>query len=85
MLRRTLFYLASGFCLISTAGCHGTAWPDLFNTENVEGQRRKAERFDPYPETNAGPTVDGSRPRGYEQNWSETARSRYVLPSARPQ
>ena len=88
MLRRTLFVCAAGLAGIASQGCHGTAWPDLYGPVNMdnrqlEAERKKAERFDPYASPDLGPAFEGSRPPGYETNWSETARSRYVLPSGR--
>jgi hypothetical protein len=39
-------------------------------------QQARAQRFDPYPETNVGPKVDGGRPEGYDAPPPEAARGR---------
>lgn len=80
--------LASGF-----AGCNaGTTYPKLDPYANMglppgqrtspaalsERERQQAVRFDPYPDNDIGPEVDGGRPPGYGQQLPETVRSRWV-------
>ena len=48
-----------------TAGCRGTGTPQIFGPGSAQYQQHRAQQFDPYPETNIGPRVDGGRPDGY--------------------
>ena len=43
-----------------------------------KAERDQAVRFDPYPDNDIGPKVDGGRPPGYGQQLPETVRSRWV-------
>jgi hypothetical protein len=43
---------------------------------SAEYQQTRAQRFDPYPDTNIGPKVDGSRPEGFDAPPPEPARGR---------
>jgi hypothetical protein len=44
----------------------------------TEIERRQAVRFDPFPEDDIGPSVDGGRPRDFGQQLPETMRSRWT-------
>jgi hypothetical protein len=51
--------------------------PRLFEPAGSEAyQQTRAQRFDPYPDTNIGPRVDGGRPEGYTTPPPEPARGR---------
>lgn len=39
-------------------------------------QQTRAQRFDPYPDTDIGPRVEGGRPEGYDAPPPEPARGR---------
>jgi hypothetical protein len=55
------------------------AKPSLLHPGNEQTQQARALQYDPYPETNIGPTVDGSRPRNYDKAAPEPERSRWYL------
>lgn len=72
-------------------GCNsGTRYPRLDPAANIglpanatpanvlEVERQQAVRFDPYPDNDIGPKIDGGRPIGYGQQLPETVRSRWV-------
>jgi len=51
--------------------------PKLFEPAGSEAyQQTRAQRFDPYPDTNIGPRVEGGRPEGYTEPPPEPARGR---------
>lgn len=64
--------------LMSTTGCPGTGKPQLFSPfgSSARQQRIEAQRYDPYPDTNIGPKVEGGRPDGYTAPPPETQRGR---------
>jgi hypothetical protein len=45
-----------------------------------QAEQRQAVQFDPYPDDDIGPKVDGGRPPGYGQQLPEAVRSRWVRP-----
>jgi hypothetical protein len=51
--------------------------PQLFGPGSAKAQRDRAQRFDPYPDTNIGPAVSGSRPDGYTAPAPEPARGHF--------
>jgi len=68
-----------GFFLVAgIAGCANMGAPSLFHPGPAEVQQRRAERFDPYPENETGPTIVGARPRGYENPPAEILRARWL-------
>jgi hypothetical protein len=67
------------------AGCRDISGPNWTHPGTTEEQRAWAERYNPYPETNIGPDVVGGRPREFQNQISEPARSRWSLfPSRQP-
>jgi hypothetical protein len=66
--------------LLALAGCAGTATPNWHYPGSAEYQRRQAERFDPYPENDIAPPVEGGRPQGYQTPRAEVTRARQQLP-----
>ncbi|MCE9605957.1 MAG: membrane or secreted protein [Planctomycetia bacterium] len=66
--------------VLSVAGCRGNpqfGTPKLLEPAGSETyQQTRAQRFDPYPDTNIGPNVEGGRPEGYTQPPPEPARGR---------
>ncbi|GAB6186371.1 hypothetical protein JCM17478_18730 [Thermopirellula anaerolimosa] len=57
-------------------GCRSWEKPHWNNPGPADVQRQAAERYDPYPETNVGQEIVGSRPPGYEHPLSEPERVR---------
>ena len=87
MCRRAAATILFGLISLAIAGCRGTALPDLFHPrtlEELKKEQRQAERFDPYPENNLGPAVEGVRPRCFDQPWPEPVDARWVYPNGRP-
>ena len=55
--------------------------PPLFGPQgNEEYQRRKATVFDPFPDADMGPEVEGGRPMNYQKAAPEVDRSRWFRP-----
>ncbi len=80
-------------CLLTCSffGCNtGTRYPRFDPAANVglppnasrddvlERERQQAVRFDPYPDNDIGPKIDGGRPIGYGQQLPEAVRGRWV-------
>lgn len=63
------------FLVAGTSGC--LAPPSFRHPGTAQYQQRRAERFDPYPETDAGPAIVGGRPRQYEKPPAEVLRTRW--------
>jgi len=62
---RNLAALSIVAAIIAVGGCRGTGRPQFFGPGSAPYQQQQAQQFDPYPETNIGPRVDGGRPDGY--------------------
>ncbi len=57
--------LAAGM-LAATIGCHKTTMPNFAHPGGIANQQRLAEAYDPFPETDMAPAVDGGRPMGFD-------------------
>jgi hypothetical protein len=57
-------------------GCHTIRMPNFTHPGTAQQQRADAERFDPYPDPDAGPPVVGGRPPGYTRPLTEAEWSR---------
>lgn len=55
-----------------------TPGPKVTPDELLKKERMQAIRFDPYPDNDIGPKIDGGRPIGYGQQLPETVRSRWT-------
>ncbi len=65
-------------------GCHSLALPNIGYPGPERYQQARAEAFDPYPENEPGPAVEGGRPREYAKPPAEVDRARrnpHVLPA----
>lgn len=62
--------------LTPVLGCRSWEKPQWNNPGPADLQRQAAEKYDPYPETNVGQEIVGSRPPGYEHPLSEPERIR---------
>lgn len=67
--------------VIVLVGCHGLSRPNLFHPGPAALQRSQARRFDPYPESDVGPSMDEARPPDYQQGMPVPTRSRWTLGS----
>ncbi len=72
--RTVLFLLLAG----GVAGCSGLAPPNLAYPGPAGYQQARAQLFDPYPENEPGPAVEGARPREYAKPVAEVERARRV-------
>jgi len=62
------------------SGCRGVARPDWTHPGTASTQQKRALRYDPYPEsTLGGATMEGTRPREYENPPPEASRARWQL------
>ena len=74
---KTLRIIFPAILLAGVAGCQGVAGPSLGSPGTAEEQRMRAQRFDPYPENEAGPPIEGARPREFQTPPAEVERSRW--------
>lgn len=51
--------------------------PDIFDPGPAAYQQRRANRWDPFPETDSGPALDGARPREFVTSNPEPTRARW--------
>jgi hypothetical protein len=75
--RRTIhrtFALAAISCLAT--GCQLEP-PAIFNPGSLEYQRARANRYDPFPDPDAGPDIPGTRPREFANPPPEASRARW--------
>ena len=61
----------------TTVGCQSMGRPQWFNPGSSTAQRQRAERFDPYPDTDTGPAMVGARPHDYSRPSAEATRARW--------
>ncbi|MDZ7617255.1 MAG: hypothetical protein U1E05_09635 [Patescibacteria group bacterium] len=82
MNRRTIAVVSACLLLVGIqAGCRGLAPPNIGYPGTASDQQARAEKFDPYPENEAGPAVEGGRPREYTKPIPEVDRARHVRPA----
>lgn len=71
-------WIASGLLLATlAAGCASTGRPSWGHPGPAEAQQQRAVRYDPYPETEPGGSMTGTRPPGYEKPIPEVDRARW--------
>jgi hypothetical protein len=75
-MKRLCHVLMGLSLLVALVGCQA-APPSLFDHGTAQYQQKEAERFDPYPDNQAGPTVLGSRPLDYKEPRSEVRRAQW--------
>ncbi len=64
--------------LLTTAGCRTAAMPSFCCPGPANQQQLRAQRFDPYTESELGPEVLGGRPREYDRAIPEVDRARWT-------
>jgi len=74
---KTLRIILPAILLAGMPGCRNLAGPTWRSPGTVAVQRNRAERFDPYPEDDVGPPIEGSRPREFQTPPAEVKRSRW--------
>jgi hypothetical protein len=77
------------FLSLLTGGCANLDWPYLSNPDSLtaerrelERQRARAHRWDPFPDSEAGPAMPETRPRDFQDAPPEPSRARWVRPSS---
>jgi len=65
--------------LMATAGCRNLARPNFACPGRIERQQARAQQFDPYPENEPGPKIEGGRPMEYAIPRDEVVRIRPPL------
>jgi hypothetical protein len=76
--RKLLF---AALLLGGAAGCRSVAPPDIFDPLSllsVEQQQVRANRYDPYGETDVGPSISETRPPGFSRPPVEPSRARWT-------
>jgi hypothetical protein len=64
--------------LVTAVGCNpSVSLPRLAGPGPAWFQRRNAVQFDPYPDQDAGPAIEGGRPLDYNRQIPEVERSRF--------
>jgi hypothetical protein len=59
-----LFLTCITGCLCDPENC---GMPNLFHPGHISAQRDRMKRFDPFSRTDIGPTIEGDRPCGSQQ------------------
>jgi hypothetical protein len=71
--------LAAALVVLATAGgCCRFAGPNWAHPGSAACQQKRALRYDPYPENEPGPSVEGTRPREYANPPPEVSRARWT-------
>lgn len=73
-MSRRLFAVLGVVVVVGLSGCRSLAPPNWFRAGPAEYQQMQAQQFDPYPETDAGPTIVGGRPMEYDRSPPEVLR-----------
>ncbi len=77
-MSRYTWILAALLMGVGLSGCSSISAPNWCHPGTAAQQRARAERFNPYPETEIGPNITGARPREFEQQIAEPARARWT-------
>lgn len=77
LMHKTLRIILPAILLAGVAGCQSMTGPNWGSPGTAAMQLDRAERFDPYPEDEAGPPIEGSRPRGFQTPPAEVKRARW--------
>ncbi|MEX2142039.1 MAG: hypothetical protein WD894_22420 [Pirellulales bacterium] len=81
MRRNLVLWLGTAMSVAAFTGCRGLTPPNIFHPGPADYQRNQAKRFDPYPESDIGPSMDEARPPDFQQAMPVTTRSRWTLGS----
>lgn len=81
-MKRTVFAIVGMWMLWGTWGCANNSW-NFWHPGSAPEQQRRAEHFDPYPQTDIAPQAAGIRPRDYDQPYPEAVRNQLENPPPR--
>ena len=70
--------LPAAWMIVALVGCQGVSMPNWRQPGTAQHQRALAERYDPYPQNETGPPIDGGRPRDYQKPVPEISRARWL-------
>lgn len=76
-MKSRILIVAVTLALLGLEGCAGTGMPRLASPGSARDQRARAQRFDPYPDPDAGPALVGARPREYDRPLPEPVRTQF--------
>ena len=62
----------------AVVGCRSVSPPNWFHPGPAANQQSRAERYDPYPESEPAPEIIGGRPREYQKALPEPSRARWM-------
>ena len=66
-----------GLLLVAgSIGCSNMGRPKWLNPGSPNAQLERAERFDPHPQNDVGPSTVSTRPPGFEHEYAEVERAR---------
>ncbi len=74
-----LGWIAAGLLLVTlAAGCETTGRPNWLHPGPAAVQQQRAVQYDPYPESEPGGSMAGTRPPSYEKPLPEIDRARWL-------
>ncbi|MCE9546929.1 MAG: hypothetical protein K8T25_15750 [Planctomycetia bacterium] len=81
-MARAAWVLLAIVAAISSSGC-GALEPYLRDDLPMAYQRRRIERFDPFPDNSIAPAMVGCRPPDFEQPRTEPVQARWTANQSR--
>lgn len=78
-MKRASLFAAELLLIAIVGGCKGVEGPCWLHPGSAQCQQKKALRYDPYPENETGPPMEGVRPRDYQKPPPEASRARWHL------
>lgn len=69
-------WLLAAMLVFGPAGCQSLSGPNWFHPGTARCQQLRAQQYDPYPQSDAGPPIVGARPQGFENPPPEVQRVR---------
>lgn len=77
-MHRLAWTLCLAFASLAGSGCRTQLDPYSWYNAPPGHQERQIQRFDPYPDTDIGPEMEGVRPRDFRSPVTEPARARWL-------
>jgi hypothetical protein len=76
---RRIFGFGLTLLAVSSLGCANLAGPNWLHPGSATEQQQRAIRYDPYPQTEIGPSTTNVRPRSYDKPVAEPSQARWYL------